>query len=189
MAESPEIQSAPLLIVPFSEKHLSYRYVSWLNDSEFMRFSEQRHNTHSLESCRAYWQSFYGTSNYFWAISVLSDDLGHIGNINAYVDERHKIADIGILIGESKARGKGYATKAFKAICDFLLRKLELRKVTAGTISPNEAMLSVMRKAGMVEDGVRKRHYVWAGGAVDVIHMAMFRDKWRRSSLNDKLRR
>lgn len=177
MARSPDIQTRRLLITPFSEKHLTPRYVGWLNDHEVVRFSEQRYKTHDLKSCRKYWWSFKDTPHYFWAISVIDGDLGHIGNINAYVNERHKIADIGILIGESRAWGKGYATEALAAVCDFLLGKLELRKVTAGTISPNKAMLRVMEKVGMVEDVIRKQHYIWEGRAVDVIHMAIFSDK------------
>src|SRR5207244_1087643 len=101
-------------------------------------------------SCRAYWQSFAGTPHYFWA--ALADDLGHIGNLNAYVDLRHGVADVGILIGQSAAQGQGYATEAWLAACDFLLRERGLRKVTAGTIAPNQPMLRLMERAGMVPD-------------------------------------
>ena len=175
MARSPVIRTKRLSITPFSKRHLTERYVGWLNDSELMRFSEQRYKMHTLESCNAYWQSFEESPNYFWAILTNDEPLSHIGSATAYVDKINKIADVGILIGESEANGKGYASEAFKVICDFLLSNTKLRKVTAGTISLNEAMLKVMKKAGMVQDGVRVRHFLCENKEVDIIHMALFR--------------
>jgi RimJ/RimL family protein N-acetyltransferase len=178
MAESPPIETPRLIIAPFADRHLTARYVAWLSDPEITRFSEQRHGQHTLESCRAYWQSFQGTPNYFWAVMRRDLPDGHIGNLNAYVTPAHGLADVGVLIGERSAHGQGYATEAWLGVCDYLLRVLGLRKITAGTIEPNTAMLGVMRKTGMVEDGRRARQYLWDGQAVDVIHAALFRDAW-----------
>jgi len=61
MAERPVLQTARLRMVPFSEAHLTTRYVGWLNDPEVVRYSEQRHQTHTIESCRSYLLSFSGT--------------------------------------------------------------------------------------------------------------------------------
>jgi len=178
MAKSPEIRTARLFITPFLEKYLSPRYVGWLNNPEVTCFSEQRHKEHTIESCRKYLESFENTPNYFWALLEIGNNSLHIGNINAYVDPINEIADIGILIGETSAWRNGYATEAFEAVCGFLLEKQKLRKVTAGAIRPNKQMLKVMQKIGMIEDGIRKRHYIWNNKEVDVIHMAMFRNQW-----------
>jgi RimJ/RimL family protein N-acetyltransferase len=51
-----------------------------------------------------------------------------------------------------------------------------IRKVTAGTLAVNTAMLGVMRRAGMVEDGRRRHHCLFEGRAVDVVYAALFRD-------------
>ena len=169
--------------MPFSERFLTTRYVSWLNDPEVVRFSEQRHRTHTLETCLAYWRSFKGTTNYFWAVEEVENGLGHIGNMNAYVDRNNLLADVGIMIGERQAWHKGYGTEAFEAVCDFLLDKVGLRKVTAGTLCTNTPMLRIMERIGMVEDGTRRRHYVFEGGEVDVVHMALYRRQWPSSTL------
>src|SRR6185436_19791092 len=110
-----------LQVEPFSvERHLSDRYVSWLNDPEVTRFSEQRRRTHTRESCRQYAASFEGTPNHFWAVVARDPLIGHLGNLNAYVNAEHQTADVGILIGERPAQGKGFATEAWSAVCDFL---------------------------------------------------------------------
>lgn len=176
MAESFVIETQRLRIIPFSEEYLTPRYVSWLNDPEVVRYSEQRHRAHTLESCREYMNSFVDTPNYFWALVARDPELEHIGNINAYMDTHHKIADVGILVGEKRAWQQGYGLEAWNAVCSYLLRIANLRKVTAGTLSVNTSMLSIMRRAGMIDDGKRIRHCLYEGKEVDVIHMALFRE-------------
>jgi RimJ/RimL family protein N-acetyltransferase len=179
MASSPIIETARLVIEPFTvDRHLSERYVGWLNDPEIVRFSEQRRRAHTLNGCRAYAASFSGTPNYFWAVVAKDVALGHIGNLNTYVDGNHGVGDIGILMGERTAQGRGYATEAWVAVCDYLLRTVGLRKVTAGTLAVNTPMLRLMERVGMVADGRRVRHHLWNGEEIDVVHAALFRSTW-----------
>jgi ribosomal-protein-alanine N-acetyltransferase len=174
MAESPILETARLRLEPFSETHLTSRYVNWLNDAETMRFSRWSGVPQTLDSCRKYWQAFGGTPHYFWAIVANDPALGHIGNISAHVDQQHRFADVSLLIGERRVWGRGYGTEAWRRACDFLLADMQLRKVTGGTVAPNVGMISIMRKAGMQDDGRRVRQYLIRGEEVDVVHMAIF---------------
>jgi len=176
-----DIPTRRLLITPFSERHLTDRYVGWLNDKELMRYSEQRHRVHTFDSCRAYWKSFKSTPHYFWAIETLGSDATHIGNINGYISETNSIADIGILVGgtsENSYRNIGYGVEAWVAVCDFVFSKLKIRKISAGTMSINTPMLRLMSRVGMVPDGERARHYLCGGNEVDIVYAAFFREKW-----------
>lgn len=174
MATSRVLETPRLRMEPFSASHLTDRYVGWLNDPDVVRFSEQRHRTHTMESCRAYLASFAGTPHYFWAVVARDVALGHVGNVNAYVDPNNRVADVGILIGERNVWGCGYGSEAWQAVCGFLLDELELRKVTAGTLATNAGMLGIMRRIGMREDGRRVKHAVVDGQEIDVIYMALF---------------
>jgi RimJ/RimL family protein N-acetyltransferase len=178
MAKSPVIETNRLRIVPFSEEHLTPRYVGWLNDPETVRFSQQRCCTHTLASCRDYMASFVDTPNYFWAIISRDPAQGHIGNMNAYVDTTHQVADVGILIGERSVWGCGYGTEAWIAVCDYLFRSADIRKITAGALAVNSAMAALARKAGMIEDGRRIRQYLFEGAETDVVHWALFKKDW-----------
>jgi RimJ/RimL family protein N-acetyltransferase len=173
MAVSSIIETPRLRLEPFSAGHLSARYVGWLNDPEVVRFSEQRHRTQTLESCRDYWRSFDGSPHFFWAMVAKDNSLGHIGNMNAYLDEPNGVADVGILIGERTSWGQGYGLEAWNAVCGFLFRS-GVRKITAGTLAGNAGMLAIMDRAGMVEDGRRIRQCLWEGQAVDICHRALF---------------
>lgn len=177
MAKIKPIRTGRLLIEPFSKRHLTKRYVSWLNDPVVVRYSEQRHNRHTIKTGKAYLASFKKSPHYFCAISVVGDELGHIGNITAYVDGPNKAADMGILIGETKAWGKGYAAEAWTAVCRYLFKRIGIRKITAGTLSCNKRMLSLMKRAGMTGDGRRVRQCIWEGKEVDVIHKTVFKER------------
>jgi [ribosomal protein S5]-alanine N-acetyltransferase len=177
MAEGKVIETPRLRIEPFPETYLGSRYVSWLNDPEVVRYSEQRHKRHTLESCRHYWQSFQDSPHFFWAITAVDGDFGHIGNLNAYIDAYNLTASVGILIGERRVWGKGYGLEAWTAVCHHLIKAMGLRKVTAGTLALNKGMLKIMEKSGMVPDGRWQRHYLVEGEEVDIIFAALFRDE------------
>ncbi|MFN8455086.1 MAG: GNAT family N-acetyltransferase [Anaerolineae bacterium] len=178
MACTPVIETKRLLIVPFTEEYLTLRYLSWLNDPEVVRYSEQRFHPHTLESCRAYWNSFNGTPNYFWAIMMRASQPEHIGNMNAYVDTVPQTADIGILIGERSKWGQGYGIEAWLAVCNYLLYQTKIQKITAGTLSVNKAMLKIMRKAGMVtDDQIPPQCVIFEGQEVEVIRSTLQKNK------------
>lgn len=174
MAESRIIETKRLTIFPFSDKFITNEYVGWLNNPEIVRFSEQRHKNHSIESCKDYWLTFSGTLNYFWAITLKNKGYEHIGNINAYVDEPNKTADIGILIGEKTLWSCGFGLEAWNVICLFLINEIHIRKITAGTMSSNTGMIRIFTKSGMIEDGRRLRQCILDGKEVDVSYYALF---------------
>lgn len=172
------IETERLRVVPFEVAHLTERYVAWLSDPDVVRFSDQRFATHTLESCRAYWESFRGTHNHFWAVVAKDPELDHIGSMNAYVDLNHRIADVGILMGEPRTWGRGYGLEAWVAVVRWLLTEGGMRKVTAGTVEINQGMRKILERSGMVDDGRRTRHLVVDGAEVDLVHAAAFRETW-----------
>jgi RimJ/RimL family protein N-acetyltransferase len=170
----PFIQLDVCRVLPFGSEHLTERYVSWLNDPEVVRFSEQRHRTHSIDGCRRYFESFIGSSNYFLAIEATDNNLGHIGNISVTIDPFNGVADVAILLGEKRAWGHGYATKTWNAVLSLFLTNKRIRKVTAGTMSVNKPMLRLMERSAMQMECSRARHFIWNGEEVDLILAAKF---------------
>lgn len=178
MAQSPILSGAKCRLEPFAERYLSARYVGWLNAPDVVRHSEQRHRRHDLASCKSYAASFAGSPHFFWAIIANDEALGHIGNISAYVDATNRVADVGIMVGERAAWGRGYGTDAWLAACRYLLLDLNLRKVTAGTLANNLGMLSVMKRSGMCEEGRRRRQALWENTEVDVVEAGLLHEEF-----------
>ncbi len=166
------IKTRRLAISTFRPEHLRQEYVDWLNDKQLMQYSEQRHHQHSLESCRAYLESFSGSDNFFFAIEDHAGNM--LGTMTVYQDTHNRLADIGILIGPTEAHGKGLGLEAWQTVSDWIINTLSPRKITGGCMASNKAMIKIMEKSGMRPDGVRKNHYLRNGQDEDIIYMARF---------------
>jgi ribosomal-protein-alanine N-acetyltransferase len=165
----PEILSDDFRILEFGEQHLTPRYVSWLNDPETVRFSEQRHRTHTIESCRDYFSAQSASSNYFLAIEEIAEGVGHVGNMGVVLDANNCTADISILIGEKTVRGRGLGFRAWKAVLDACFDELKLRMVTAGTMEANRPMVRIIEKSGMSVEAVVPGRFLWEGGETGLV--------------------
>jgi RimJ/RimL family protein N-acetyltransferase len=57
---------------------------------------------------------------------------------------------------------------------------LRFEEEAAGTMATNRGMFRIKKNSGMIEDGVRKRHFMVAGSEVDLIHYAVYQEKRTR---------
>src|SRR5882672_1714067 len=136
------------------------RQVAWLRDPEVVRFSEQRHREHTLSSQLRFVGSFAGRSH-LWAIYRL-DSGEHIGNLSAVIDQPNNVAEVGILIGDRTSWGQRYGLEAWIGACDWLLSESGggIRKLEAGCMRENAAMLKVLHKSKFVPEGERINHFM-----------------------------
>jgi RimJ/RimL family protein N-acetyltransferase len=95
-----------------------------------------------------------------------------IGNTALHgVDYRNRTAEIGILIGEADARGKGYGTETARLMLDYAFTALGLHSVLLTTDEYNLAGRRAYEKAGFREFG-RRRQCTWMNGRYwDMVYM------------------
>jgi len=158
---------------PFKAVDINSSYLGWLNDPEVMRFSNQRFEKHTVESCTAYLASFTGCSNCFLLIELLEDQRP-IGTATVYRNNQHGTADIGLMVGERRCWGQGYGREAWQAVLEALMGEVGMRKVTGGTARPNRAMVRIMEQSGMVLEAVRVGQEIIEGELVDLLYYARF---------------
>lgn len=166
------IHGDKLQLRPFLPGDITTAYLSWLNDPFTMRWSNQRFTRHTTESCLRYLHSFDSSPNLFLSISSLTGQA--LGTMTAYVAPHHRTADMGILIGERSVWGQGFGLDAWQTLLRWLLEQRGLRKVTAGTLSCNQAMLRLMNKSGMHLEGCRRQQELVDGMAHDICYFARF---------------
>ena len=160
----PPLDDGLVRLEPYEARHTTARSVAWLNDPEVVRYSEQRHRVQDALGCAQERQTMAAPPNKLWAI--LAPPHGHVGMIGATVDKWNRTADLAILL-EHQAWDHGIGTRAWTLAIDWLLGRGGMRKVTAGTMAGNEAMLALMRKSGMIEEGRRRGQFLLDGRAVD----------------------
>lgn len=180
---APDLISERLLLTAMTEGHISDEYLSWLNDKELMRFSRQRHFSHTKETSIAYQKTFLNTANYFWAIEDKTNGNRMVGSITAYVDTLARTADVGIMISPA-VKGQGFGKTAWGMVLKYLFEDLNLRKVTAGTVKGNLGMEGIASHWGMILEGVLREQELIDETPCDVLKYGLLRNEWL--ALNSK---
>jgi RimJ/RimL family protein N-acetyltransferase len=173
------LQGARVRLRPFTAADITERYIGWLNDPAVVRYSNQRFLRHTRESCERYLAGFAGSPNLLVSLRVSGAAAGSegeraVGTLTAYRSPHHGTADVGILLGERAVWGQGVGLEAWQLFTDWLLATPGLRKVTAGTLACNRAMLAVAERSGMQREGVRRAQEIVEGVATDIVHFARF---------------
>lgn len=105
-----------------------------------------------------------------WA--VITEDIGHVGFISlAEISWRTRTAVGGLIIGDRRAWGRGFATDAVRVRTRFAFDQLNLHRIEGHTINP--AMRRVYEKCGYFHEGVA-RQKIWRDGQWhDAYHYAI----------------
>lgn len=140
-------------------------YVSWLNDYDVVRLTEQRHGKHSLKTVTQFVIDKLSSDDDFYGIFC---DDHHVGNIRiGPLSHRYKVASIGYFIGDKDYWGKGVATETISIILDLAKNKYNLAKVTAELYEPNIASEKTLLKNGFVLEGVLQSNAVLEGQRIN----------------------
>lgn len=156
-------------LVKFNKKFITTKYISWLNNKKLVKYSDQRLKKHTYESCKLYFQNAKRDKDLFFAI-VEKNTKKHVGNIYVKMDKVNNTGDIRILIGESK---KGYGFDAWNSAIK-VLKKMNIRKITGGTISINKAMIKIFKKSKMKFEYRKIKYYKRGNKFYDLIGYCLF---------------
>jgi len=171
-----EIQNAPedatVSLFVLMPEHVTEAYVSWLNTPDINQYLESRFATHNVETTQAFVaMTLASPNNVFFGIrSHLLNR--HVGNIKlGPIDQYHGTADIGILIGDKAAWGRGVATAAINVISEIARNQLKLRKLTASCYASNGGSRRAFEKTGFVVEGMRSAQFLLNGIPEDMVLM------------------
>lgn len=162
-----------IVLRPFEKRNITPSYINWLNDAEVVRYSNQRFHRHTYESCLHYFKTFSNSANKFLLIQDRNSGSA-LGTLTIYVSQNHRVADIGIMVGDKNYWGRGIGFDAFSTAVRVLADSGEFRKITAGTLAINKGMVQVMEKAGMTLEATRRDHELVDGVPTDIVFYAIF---------------
>jgi RimJ/RimL family protein N-acetyltransferase len=173
-----KIEGERLYLRPVKISDARPEYVRWLNNREINQFLEIRFIKHTLQSLTKYIAKVSRDKNIIFLAIILKDGDKHIGNIKlGPIDRNHKLAEIGIMIGDKESWGKGYATETIKLLTEYAFDKLKLHKITAGAYENNIGSIKAFLKRGFYEEGRRKKHFLHNGKWVDDVLLARINPK------------
>lgn len=160
----------------FEKSDVNDTYVSWLNDIEVVKYSNQRFIHHTIDSCYKYLDSFLDTDNIFMAVEDKAT-MTLCGSVTAYIQTNHGTADIGLLIGNKDFWGKGVGFEAWTLMMGFLFNQCDIRKVTGGTLDVNIGMVRIMQKSMMIHEATREDQELLDNKPVNVVYFCKFSDE------------
>ncbi len=164
------VQGTRIYLKLLSYHDVNKKYLGWMNDPEINQYLESRFNKHTIESLTEFVDKMNADSDiYFFAICLNHSDE-HIGNIKlGPINQQHRRADVGILIGEKQYWGKGFASESICILTRFAFEQLGLNKLTAGCYAENAGSARAFEKCGWFREGLRKNHSILKGKPHDCI--------------------
>lgn len=193
---TPALSTSRLLLRPYYAGMVTDDHVRWLNDPEVVRYSEQRHKRHTIESVHTYVNDLNTTQgSYIWGIDVVAVEDSDseacnalkptlIGTITAHIDKPNGVANIGIMLGDRPLWGQGYGTEAWLAVCNWLFEQ-GVRKIEMGCHFENRAMRKLAMTCGMHLEGVRHDHFVVDGEPQHLLLYAKMRPATAKVSVDE----
>lgn len=164
---TPALKTARLTLAPpFMHEGMDVsHYLRWLNNETVVKFSEQRHKVHTNESQYEYLNWFPNSEDCFWEIQR---NTVPIGSISAYRFLENKIANIGIIIGDTRLWGQGYGPEAWQAVCDYLFED-GTRKIEASCMASNLPMIHLLEKLDFKYEATISGHFLLNGKPEDKV--------------------
>ena len=171
------IDTPRLTLRTLMEEDANGPYVSWLQDPDVLHFLEARLARHTQESVARYIDAM-NASDHDLLLGIFVRDGGrHIGNVKlGSVDPLYRRGDVGVMIGERDAWGRGYAAEAIDALSAYAGRKLGLHRVFAQCHASNPASIASFRKAGFTEEGRLRDHGLDGERWVDAVVLGRILD-------------
>ena len=171
------LENSRVILLPLDPNDISHEYVGWFNDPLTFRYLGTKFGqTHA--SIKAYVESIK-PPNMICKIfdAALPRRTGYVGNIAlSGFDPIHRRMEIGIVIGDVKARGKGIGKHACSLLIQYVFDHLNVHKITAGTVDDNKAMDKVFRDLGFSLEGTLHEHWYTEGEYHDMYRYGLLKD-------------
>lgn len=149
--------------------------VRWRNNKEIIDnlFS---YKGVTIEQHQNWYKNYINSNTRIELMIIKKEDGSKIGTVGlSQIDHMNQKAEYGVLIGETKNHGKGYAKEASEAIIDYGFQELNLMKIYLKVFTNNVNAINLYRKLGFVEEGILRKDVYKNGGFKDVMSMAIFR--------------
>jgi RimJ/RimL family protein N-acetyltransferase len=178
MELEPPIRTDHLVLRTLTAADATERYLGWMRDPETTRYLESRLAEHSLGSLRTFIESSNASPDSL-LLGICLADGRHIGNIKVGpVNEYHRNAAVGLLIGDRDQRGKGYATEAIAAVTAHAFGEMGLHKLFAGCYASNVGSARAFRKAGWTDEGRSRDHWLLGDRREDNVSLGIALADW-----------
>ncbi len=176
MKVNKPISTERLYLENLQSSHAERNYKEWVKDPQVNQFLELRHSIPGEQDLKEFIQRMDLASNNL-LLGIFLKSGQHIGNIKlGPIDWRNERAMVGLLIGDQREWGKGYATEAIRTLTDYAFDELKLTSIRAGCYASNVGSYKAFLKAGYREEARMKEYWQTEAGFVDNVLLVCRKD-------------
>jgi [ribosomal protein S5]-alanine N-acetyltransferase len=153
---TPKIETERLILRKFEMTDVQSAFDHWLSDE---RIADNRINpahksvSETIERVSKIVGQYESKEFCYWAIE-LKETGELIGEIDLYdFDSATENCEVSYSLGH-RWWNQGYGTEALKAVVEFGFKTMNIHKISAAHNTDNPASGKIMRKVGMVQEGV-----------------------------------
>ena len=156
-----------------------YEYTS---DHRVTQYLEWQHHT-KISQTRSFIENVIGEYDtaknaYLWAIELISESK-LIGVVRIYdYSPQNKRAEISYIMNPAY-QGNGYIGEAIDSIFDYCFNTLKINRIQAKCFSNNTASEKVMKKTGMLHEGIMRKYVYIDGQYEDAVLYAITEESYR----------
>jgi diamine N-acetyltransferase len=185
-SESPivNIEGELVALGPLRREHIPVN-LRWINDFETTRMLGLPPRPMTLEQETTWYERAAGNDP-GTAFTIYDRATGlPIGNCELHeVDHRNRRTEVGIMIGEPGARGRGFGTEAMRLLLDYAFTVLGLHSVMLTVFEYNLPGRRCYEKVGFREIGRRRESQWYNGRFWDEISMDILASEFESPVLN-----
>ena len=154
-------------------------YTRWMNDFQVTDGIGASRRIMSIKAELDWLNSeLSSSSEYQFAIVRKSDDK-LLGNCSVHgVNAISQSAEVGLFIGDSENRERGYGTQVMELLLSYAFFYLNMHNVMLKVFSFNERAIHVYEKVGFKEIGRRRQNYYLNGKYYDDVFMDILKDEF-----------
>ena len=163
-----------VILQPFSEKFLTDNYLNWMNDKQTTKFISKAKRENSMYDLELFVKNMIKSNlDYFFAI-IYKKSQGHIGNVRlGPINFNTMESNFGILIGDKKFHGLGFATEVLELIKSFGFDYLKLREIKFEVVKKHTAAMRLYAKTKFTYLGEIKKTFNKNGNSLTLVEWSM----------------
>ena len=156
-------------------------YECWINNQANTIYMGSGNFPETSSSLKKYVEDFEGSKNGILLGIFLKETDAHIGNITLQqINWKDGYGEIGIIIGDEKQWGKGYATDSIRLVVEHAFNKLNLRKIYSGIVDGNGGSIKAFEKVGFKKEGLLREHFYLNNKYHDYLRYGLLRKECKR---------
>lgn len=177
--DRPFLIGKKIYLRPLDIDDLEGRYLQWVNNEEITKHLGTLYFPFTKDRLRSYLiEQLSNPSVAFFAV-IEKKSGRHIGNAKlGPIDWINRHAELGRMIGEKIAQGKGYGTEITKLLLKYGFRLLNLHKIFSVPSVKNISSIKSNKNSGLEIEAIIKKHKYEDGSYVDVCFMSITKEKY-----------